>query len=165
MSDFEKKSLTTNHILKWTWFVQKPIFMNDLLEENHFSILLPRKTPNSLGMRFLKNHDMEKNWKKNSFWIKTFEKNQILKQVFNNASDFESRVSKYVRFLVNSTQLVIFESEFLPRDGFWNIFFTTRQILNRIFNDAKGFYKELNLKNEFFLDSLLSKNLSKHVRI
>ena len=126
---FRKKRLTTNHILKWTWFVQKPIFMNDLLEENHFSILLPRKTPNSLGMRFLKNHDMEKKWKKNSFWIKTFVKNQILKQVFNNASDFESRISKYVRFSVNSTQLVIF------RIGI----FTSWRILKHLFYHTSDF--------------------------
>ena len=93
-----KKSLTTNHILKWTWFVQKPIFMNDLLEDNHFSILLPRKTPNSLGMCFLKNHDMEKKWKKNSFesrllkrirfWNRFPTTRQILNQEFQNTSDF-----------------------------------------------------------------------------
>ena len=113
--------------------------MNYLLEENHFSILLPHKTPNSSGMRFLKNHDMEKKWKKNSFWIKTFEKNQILKQVFNNASDFESRISKNVRFLVNSTQLVIF----------WIGIFTSWRILKHLFYHTSDFKQNFQRRKRF----------------
>ena len=65
----------------------------------------------------------EKAGRKNSFPIKTFEKNQILKQFFNSASDFESRNSKYVRILVKSTQIVIF----------WIKILTTCQILKHPF--------------------------------
>ena len=46
--------------------------------------------------------------KKISLWIKFFEKNQILKHVYNNATDFGSRISQYVRILANFTQLVLF---------------------------------------------------------
>ena len=82
--------------------------MNVLLAEKLFWNFLPRKTPKSVVIWFLKNHDKEKNWIKNSFWMKTFEKNQIWRQVFKNVSNFESRFSKYVRFLVNFKQFVIF---------------------------------------------------------
>ena len=62
-----------------------------------------------------------------------------MKQVFNNASDFESKISNYVRFLVNFKQLVFFGSEtfcsmsnfensFLPHVRFWSEFLGTQQL-------------------------------------
>ena len=114
--------------------------MNDLLAENHISTLLSRKTPTSSVMRFLKNHDIEKKRKKKTvFESKLPKKKQILKQVFNNASDFESRISNYVRFSVNFKQLVFFgignfrrmsnfEKSFLPHVRFWSEILGTQQI-------------------------------------
>ena len=61
-----------------------------------------------------------KKGRKNNFLINTYEKNRVLKQVFKNASDFESRFSKRVNLLVNFTQLVIF----------WISVFTACQVLN-----------------------------------
>ena len=57
---------------------------------------------------FSKSTSWWKRWKKKQFSHQDFWKNQILKQFFNSASDFESRNSKYVRILVKSTQIVIF---------------------------------------------------------
>ena len=139
--------------------------MNVLLAEYLFWNFLSRKTPTSAVICFLKNHDKEKKWIKSSFWMKNYKKNQILKQVFTtrqtlnqefqNMSDFQST-------LKNSSFL---ESEFLQHVTFWNIFFTTRQILIRNFNNATGFYVKLVLEKEIFLDNLFSRNLSKLVRI
>ena len=98
--------------------------MNVLLAENHFWNFLSPKTPTSADICFLKNHDMEKKWIKSSFWMKNFEENQILKQVFTtrqtlnqefiNMSDFQSTLN-------NSSFL---ESEFIQHVKFWNIFLT-----------------------------------------
>ena len=49
--------------------------------------------------------------------------------VFNNASEFKSRISKYVRLLVNSTQLVIF----------WIGIFLLRRILKHPFYHTSDF--------------------------
>ena len=89
---------------------------------------------------FSKTTNWWKEWKKKQFPFKTFEKNQILKQIFYNASDFESRNSKYVRILVKSTQLVIFwignftacqilKHPFLPHVRFWTEILTTQYII------------------------------------
>ena len=59
------------------------------------------QSPNFCSYLLSKKNGMEKKGIKTSLWTKTFAKNQILKQIFNNASDFESRFSKHVRFLVN----------------------------------------------------------------
>ena len=84
---------------------------------------------------------------------------------FYNASDFESRISKHVRFSVNFKQLVIFGIGIFTACQILNIFFTTRQILIRNFNNATDFYVKLVLKNEILLDNFFSKNLSKYVSI
>ena len=97
---------------------------------------------------------------KEEFW-----KESDFETSFYNASDFESRFSKNVRFSVNLKQIVLLESEFLQHVKFWNIFFTTRQILVRIFNNATDFYVILVLKIEIFLDNSLLKNLSNYVLI
>ena len=139
--------------------------MNDLLAKNQFSTLLSRKNANSSVMRFLKNHDIEKNWKKtvlnedfqkrNRFWNGFLTRHQTLTQEFQNVSDFQSTL--------NNSSFV--ESEFLRHVKFWNIFFTTRQILIRNFRNATDFYVKLVLKKEIFSDKLFSNNLSKHVSI
>ena len=135
MSDFDRTSFTTDQISKWIWFVKKKlILMNVLLAENFYCNFLSRKTPTSAVICFLKNLDMEKKWIKTSLWMKTLEKNQILKEIFNNASDFESRFSKQVRFIVNFKQHVLLETEILQHVKFWNILFTTSQTLIRNFN-------------------------------
>ena len=125
--------------------------MNVLLAENLFQNFLSRKTPTSAVICFLKNHDMEKKWIKSSFWMKKFEKNQILEQVFTTRQtlnqDFQN-VSDFQSTLNNSSFL---ESEFLQHIKFWNIPFTARQILIRNFNNATGFYMKLVLENEFCL--------------
>ena len=88
---------------------------------------------------FSKTTNWWKEWKKKQFPFKTFEKNQILKQFFYKASDFESRNSKYVRILVKSTKLVTFwignftvcqilKHPFLPHVRFWTVILTTQQI-------------------------------------
>ena len=109
MSDFDKKQVLQQMTIwseldlyeNWLWWMI-------CSEKVDFRSFYTAKTPISSIMRFLKNHDMEKKWIKTSLWMKTLEKNQILKVTFNNASDFESRISKYVRFSVNFKQLVIF---------------------------------------------------------
>ena len=139
--------------------------MNDLLAENHFSTLLSRKNANFLSYAI-----SQKPWYREKKEKKVFEstlskKKQILKQVFNNASDFESRISKYVRFSVNFKQLVIFGIGILSACQILKHLFTTRQILIRNFNNATDFYVKLVLKKEIFLDNLFSNNLPKHVWI
>ena len=109
------------------------------LEKITFRPFSPAKTPTSSVMRFLKNHDIEKKRKKTVFESKLSKKKQILKQVFNNASDFESRISKYVGFSVNFKQFVFFgigilcsisnfETSFLPHVTFWSEILRTQQI-------------------------------------
>ena len=108
---------------------KKKILMNDLLAENRFSTILSRKNATSSVMQFLKNHDIEKKWKKTISESRLSKKKQISKQVFKNASDFESRISKYVRFSVNFEQLVIF--------GIGS--FTACQILKHLFYHTSDF--------------------------
>ena len=78
-----------------------------------------------------------------------------MNQEFQNVSDFQSA-------LKNSSFL---ESGFLQHVKFWNMFFTTRQILIRNFKNATDFYVKLVVKTEIFLDNSFSNNLSKHVLI
>ena len=77
---------------------------------------------------------------KNSLWINFFERNQILKQVYNNATDLGSRISQYVRILANFTQLVLFWIGIFLACLILNHFFTVRQILNRNFNNLTDFH-------------------------
>ena len=139
--------------------------MNVLLAENLFWNFLPRKTPNSVAIWFLKNHDMEKKWLINSFWRKNFGRPQILKQVFTTRQTLNQDFQKMSDFQSTLNNSSFLESEILQHVKFWNISFTTRQILVRNFNNATDFYVILVLKNEIFLDNLLLKNLSKHVLI
>ena len=82
VSDFDKTSLTTDQISKWIWFVKKRFWWIHCLQKTFFWILLARKTLNVCSyLPLLKNHDMEKKWIINSFWMKNVENNQILKQV------------------------------------------------------------------------------------
>ena len=91
---FRKKSLTTHQTLKWNWFVQKQTLSNVLLSEKHFlDLFSPWKRQLVQLCVFSKTTHWWKVWKEKQFPFKTFEKNQILKQRFNNASDFESRNS------------------------------------------------------------------------
>ena len=140
--------------------------MNDLLAENHFSILLSRKYANFLsyaicqkpwyrekkGKKQFLNQDFQK---RNRFWNRFSTTRQTLNQEFQNMSDFLSTLNKS-SFL---------KSEFLQHVKFWNIFFTTRQILIRNFRSATDFHRKLVLKKEIFLDNLFSNILSKLVRI
>ena len=104
-----EKKLTPHQNLKWNWCVQKQILSKVLLSENHFlDLFSPWKRQTLQLCIFSKTTNWWKEWKKNQFPVKTFEKNQISEKVFKNASDFESRKSEDVRILVKSTQLVIF---------------------------------------------------------
>ena len=62
---------------------------------------------------------IEKIGKKNSFPINTCGENQILKQVFNNASSFESRNSNASDLEPIFHNSANFESKILERVGFW----------------------------------------------
>ena len=139
--------------------------MKDSPAENHFSTIFPAKTPTSSFMRFLKKHDMEKKWIKDSFCIKTFEKNQILKQVFNNASDFESKFSKKsqifsqlytIRHFVNRKfyRVSDFETTFLPHIRFWTEISTTQQIFTWNWFWKIKLFGQFALKKSLFLVSL-----------
>ena len=63
------------------------------------------RTPRFVVMSFPNRTILGKKIKRKSFEMMTFEKNQILKQLFNDATDFKSRVSKRVRFLAKFTRL------------------------------------------------------------
>ena len=93
--------------------------------------------------------NLESKRKKNSLWIKFFERNQILKQVYNNATDLGSRVSQYVRILANFTQLVLFWMGIFLACLILNHLFTVRQILNRNFNNLTDFHVKLFWKINF----------------
>ena len=135
---FRKKSLTTHQILKCNWFVQKQTLMKVFFQKVTFWIFLAHENAIFCSYAFSQKPLIsEKNGRKNSLPFKTFERNQILKQLFNNASDFEARNSKYVRILVKSTQLVIFwignftacqilKHPFLPHVRFWTEILTTQ---------------------------------------
>ena len=121
--------------------------MNDLLAENQFSTLLSLKDANffsyAISQKPLYREKMER---KTVFESRLSKKKQILKQVFNNASDFESRISKYVRFSVNFKQLVIFGIGIFTACQILKHLFTTRQILirnvNNFFATTQGFKKK-----------------------
>ena len=72
-----------------------------------------------------------------------------MREVFNNASDFESGLSKHVRFLVESTLLLIFWIEIFTEIQILNHPFTVRQILNRNCNNLKDFHVKLFWKISF----------------
>ena len=140
MSDFEKKNVL-QQITFWTEIdlYEKRFWWMICLQKINFRPFYPAKMPTYSVMRFLKNHDWEKKRKKTVFESRLSKKEQILKQVFNNASDFESRISKYVRFSVNFKQLVFFgignfcsmsnfEKSFLPHVRFWSEILGTQQI-------------------------------------
>ena len=83
---FRKKDLQSVRFWSEIVFLKKQILMQLLLSEKYFWIALPQKK--FAAMRFQKtNNSWRKNWKKNTFPIRAFAKNQILKKVFNNASD------------------------------------------------------------------------------
>ena len=121
--------------------------MDVLLAQNLFWNFLSRKAPTSAVISFLKNHDMEKKWIKSSFWIKKIRKESDFETSFYNASDFESRISKYVRFLVNFKQLVIFGIQIFTACQILKHHFTTRQILirnvNNFFATPQAFLKKI----------------------
>ena len=83
---FRKKVLQRARFWSEIVFLKKQILMKLLLSENYFWIVLPKKK--FAAMRFQKtNNSWRKKWKKNNFPSRAFAKNQILKKVFNNASD------------------------------------------------------------------------------
>ena len=102
------------------------------------------------------NNSFEKR-KKNSFPIKIFEKNQILKPVFNNETDSIQVFQNGTIFWWTLHNSSFFVSETLQRVRFWNILFTTHQVLNWNFNRVTDFRVKLVPKHQAFLDSLLSK--------
>ena len=111
IEDFEKRVsfwinfFTTHQILKWLWFSKKQIWWKLSFQKITFGCFYTVRTPKFVDMRFSKRMILgKKNFKKN-FEMMTFEKNQILKQLFNDATDFESRFPKRVRFLANFTRL------------------------------------------------------------
>ena len=102
------------------------------------------------------NNSFEKR-KKNSFPIKIFEKNQILKPVFNNESDSNQVFQNGTIFWWTLHNSSFFVSEILQRVRFWNILFTTHQVLNGNFNSVTDFHVKLVPRHQAFFDSLLSK--------
>ena len=108
---------TSFQILNWysllrqklNWFLQRIRIWSDIVmhlnrfrrkfwfQKIFFGSFYSVKTSTSAVMCPLKNHDMEEKRIKSGSRMKPFEKNRILQQLFNNASDFESRFSNYVR--------------------------------------------------------------------
>ena len=102
------------------------------------------------------NNSFEKR-KKNSFPIKVFEKNQILKPVFNNESDSNQVFQNGTIFWWSLHNSSFFVSAILQRVRFWNILFTKHQVLNGNFNSVTDFHLKLVPQHQAFLESLLSK--------
>ena len=68
--------------------------MNVLLSENQILIFSPHENTNFCNYALSQKPPVgEKDGRKISSPIKTFEKNQVLKQFFNNLSDFEIGLS------------------------------------------------------------------------
>ena len=140
MSDFEKKVLQQITFRSELGLHKKRFWWMICLQKITFRPFYPAKTPTSSVMRFLKNNDIEKKRKKKTvFESRLPKKKQILKQVLNNASEFESRISNFVRFSVNFKQFVFFgigkfcslsnfEKSFLPHVRFWSEVLGTQQI-------------------------------------
>ena len=84
---FRKKDLQRVRFWSEIVFLKKQILMQLLLSEKYFWIVLPQKK--FAAMRFQKtNNSWRKNWKKKTVFLAgLLQKNQILKKVFNNASD------------------------------------------------------------------------------
>ena len=165
VSDFEQTSFTTDPTSEWYWFVKKSDFDEYFACRKSFLELFITENSNFCCYLLSQKPSYGEKMDKNQFWRKTFENNQILKQVFTTRQTLNQEfqiMSGFQSTLNNSSFL---ESDFLQHVKFWNIFFTTHQILTRNFNNATGFYVKLVLENEILLDNLLSENLSKKVSI
>ena len=156
---FRKKMVYT------AWDFEVELYKTDFDEcfafrKSLFWISLAHENANFCSYAFSQKPSIgEKSGRKNSFLSRLLKRIRFRKKVFNNASDFESRKSNYVRISVKSTSSSFFESEFLESVRFWNILFTTRQILNIIFNNATAVHVKLILKSQICLDNSLSKIL------
>ena len=132
----------------WWKFFSEKIFFGSFYSKKRqlLQLCVFSKTNNSFEKR-----------KKNSFPIKVFEKNQILKPVFNNESDSNQVFQNGTIFCWTLHNSSFFVSEILQRVRFWNILFTTHQVLNGNFNSVTDFHVKLVPRHQAFLDSLLSK--------
>ena len=154
---FRKKVLQRPRFWSEIVFLKKQILMKLLLSEDYFWIVLPQKK--FTAMRFQKtNNSWRENWKKKVFLAGLLQKIRSWKK-FSTMRQIRIKTFKRSKFLVNFTQPVIFVSETSQRVRFWNIFFTTHQVLNGNFNNATDFHVRLVSNHQAFLDILLSKNL------
>ena len=122
-----------------------------------FESFYPKECPILQLCVLSKTNKSFKKRKKNSFPIKIFEKNQILKPVFNNEWDSNQVLQNRTIFRRTLHNSSFFVSEILQRVRFWNILFTTHQVLNGNFNSVTDFHVKMFPKHQAFLDSLLSK--------
>ena len=135
-----KKCFAPHEVLKWNWFVQNRHWWMFCFQKVTFlDLISPWKRQLLQLCVFSKTINWWKEWKKSQFPFKTFEKNQILKQDFNNVSDFEWRISKYVRLLFNSTQLLTF----------WTGVFTVCRIVKHLFYHTSDFEQKFQQHNRF----------------
>ena len=154
---FRKKVLQRARFWSEIVFLKKQILMKLLLSEDYFWIVLPQKKLQPCVSRKPTILE-EKIGKKTVFLAGLLQKIRSWKK-FSTMRQIRIKTFKRSKFLVNFTQPVIFVSETSQRVRFWNIFFTTHQVLNGNFNNATDFHVRLVSKHQAFLDNLLSKNL------
>ena len=137
--------------------------MDVLLAENLFWNFLSRKAPTSAVFCFLKNHDMEKKWKKSSFWMKNFEKNQILKQVFTTRQTLNQEFQNFSDFQSTLNNSSFLESEFLQHVKFWNIFLPHvrpwSEILTTFFTTHQTFKQNKNFRVKVWFEFHIASEL------
>ena len=108
--------------MKRTLFVKKNRFWWKFFSEKFFFGSFYSKKRQNLQLCFLsKTNNSFKKRKKNSLPIKIFEKNQILKPVFNNESDSNQVFQNGTIFWWTLHNPSIFVSDILQRVRFWNI--------------------------------------------
>ena len=133
----------------WWKFFSEKIFFGSFYSKKRqlLQLCVLSKTNNSFKKR-----------KKKQFSYQDFWKNQILKPVFNNEWDSNQVFQNRTIFWWTLHNSSFFVSEILQRVRFWNILFTTHQVLNGNFNSVTDFHVKLIPKHQAFLDNLLSKS-------
>ena len=125
IEDFEKRVrswinfLTTHQILKWLWFSKKQIWWKSSFQKITFGCFYTVRTPKFVAMRFSKRMILGKKIEKKRFEMMTFEKNQILKLLFQQRYRFSIKI-------------------FETRQIFSQLY-TTQQTVNRGFHRVSGF--------------------------
>ena len=128
------ESFTECQVLKWKLYdpsafevkiiFEKQNLMKTFRSKNHFWIFKHRRKAKVCSYALSPKPTIgEKRWRKNRFLIKSFQRDQILRQVFHNGSRFESRFWKRV----------VFSPNFKKLGNFWNGILKACQTFNHIF--------------------------------